>query len=101
MIEAARICADTRRRRTQFDDEVAHLGFGDQRLDRIPAFPARPAVVAEYLPPPARYDPRNPRQAVAWRRDRNSKDRLEQYRLAFRQALVHRDLRRLTEGHIG
>ena len=50
MIELGLEPADPRRRRAQFDDEVADFGLGDQRAQGFPALPALARLEAQIWP---------------------------------------------------
>src|SRR5690606_25249308 len=54
VIEGGGERADTRRRRSQLDDQIVHLGRGDLRLHDVPAGPALATVEAEDLSAPLR-----------------------------------------------
>src|SRR3989337_2802984 len=51
-------------RRPELDDQGAYLRLRDQRLDHVPAVPARPRIDAEKLAAPLRDDTVDPRRRL-------------------------------------
>src|SRR5208283_732643 len=83
--------ADTGGGRTHLDDEVADLRFSHLRAHRVPARPALAGVEAEDLPAAARQDGVHLGGGLARTDDLHQINRLQQYRLALRQAFGDTD----------
>src|SRR6516225_3428490 len=76
VIELPRETAGTRRRRAQFDDQFADLGFRHQRADAVPALPALTGIEGQDLPAPRRQDGVDLRGGLGRTDDLDRMDRL-------------------------
>ena len=101
MIELERERAGAGGRRADFDDEVADLRLRHLGAHYVPALPAFARIEAEDLTAPPGHQRIDLRRGLAGADDLNQMDRLEQHRVALRQAFGDTDAARGAKRHVG